>query len=123
MKLIRECVRDTMLYLEDNLKLNDFVSSDSISIPKYKQDDITYTISKLEEAGYINAVSRSYDDEIFYYINSITWNGHQFLDNIRDNKVWSKTKSILSKLESVSIEIISSTAAQVVTNIISKQIS
>ena len=49
---------------------------------------------------------------------SLSFDGHSFLDNIRDNQVWSKSKKILSAFKSVSIEIIS----QVATNVINKKL-
>jgi len=55
-------------------------------------------------------------------ISSITYQGHQFLDNIRDDNVYTKTKSILSTFKSVSIEIFSETASKVITSLISKQL-
>ena len=51
-------------------------------------------------------------------IESLSFDGHSFLDNIRDNQVWLKSKKVLSSLKSVSIEIIS----QVATNVIYKKL-
>ena len=59
--------------------------------------------------------------DLIILISSITYEGHQFLDNIRDDKVFAKTKAILSKFKSVSIEVISETASKVITNMINQQ--
>ena len=108
MKLNQDCVRDLLLYLEENLILNDFLSIENISLKDYSTEELLYTADKLYEAGYINCSKKIYDNvDSVIFVSSITYNGHQFLDNIRDEKVFAKTKSILSTFKSVSIEIIS----------------
>ena len=52
------------------------------------------------------------------YIYSITWKGHEFLDNIRDPKVWKKTKNITNRFASVSVSLISNIASQVISKLI-----
>lgn len=119
MKLNADCVRDIMLYLEKNLELVSYIDSSEINI-KYDLEDIKYTCSKLIEASYLNGeVTDNLDGNMSVYISSITWNGHQFLDNIRSSTVWNKTKETTVKLGSVSISFLSSIAAQVIANVIS----
>ena len=120
MVLKHDCVRKVLLYLEKTLTLDSFISTQDIQINDYSKEDIIYTIKMLKDAGYVNAQFCGYDDQQIYYVSSLTWSGHQFLDNIRDNVVWRKTKSILSKFASVSLEITSQVASQVITNLISK---
>lgn len=122
MKLNQDCVRDLLLYLEENLTLNDHLSVENISLKNYSRDELLYTADKLYEAGYINCMRKIYDTtDLIILISSITYEGHQFLDNIRDDKVFAKTKAILSKFKSVSIEVISETASKVITNMINQQ--
>lgn len=122
MKLNQDCIRDLLLYLEENLTLNDHLSVENISLKNYSRDELLYTADKLYEAGYINCMRKIYDTtDLIILISSITYEGHQFLDNIRDDKVFAKTKAILSKFKSVSIEVISETASKVITNIINQQ--
>lgn len=122
MKLNKECVRDLLLYLEENLSINDFVAVENITLKPYSYDDLFYTASKLSEANYINCSKRSFDDETYIYISSITYQGHQFLDNVRDDNVWKKTKAILNPLKSISIELISETASKVIIHFINQQL-
>lgn len=123
MRLNNECVRDLLLTIEENLGINDKVSIDDFELPNYSDDELIYTALKLIEAGFINGESsRMIDGSIFVYVSSLTWDGHKFLDNIRDNEVWSKTKSIVSKFSSVSLGIISNVAAQVITVLIKQQL-
>lgn len=123
MRLNNECVRDLLLAIEENLGISDKVSIDDFELPNYSDDELTYTALKLIEAGFINGdSSKMIDGSIFVYVSSLTWDGHKFLDNIRDNEVWSKTKSIVSKFSSVSLGIISNVAAQVITALIKQQL-
>lgn len=128
MRLNQDCVRDLLLYLEENLSLGTFISISSDfqedALSTYSTNDLIYTAQKLLEADYINA-------EVMHFIGSnipnvrirsITYQGHQFLDNVRDNNVYTKTKSVLSTFKSVSIEVFSETASKVITSLISKQL-
>lgn len=124
MVLNQDCIRDLMLYLEENLKLNDYLSVSSISLKNYSPEELLYTADKLYEAEYLKCSRKVYDNtDLMIFVSSITYNGHQFLDNIRDEKVFTKTKSILSTFKSVSVEIISETASKVITNMINQQLN
>ncbi|PHS34049.1 MAG: hypothetical protein COA92_03165 [Sulfurovum sp.] len=44
-------------------------------------------------------------------VDSLTWEGHDFLDNVRSDSIWSKTKNILKeKGLGMSFDIIKKTA-------------
>lgn len=124
MKLNHNCVRDLLLFIEDNLTYSTYIYVNEIQLEGYTQEEIIYSADKLLDAGYITGtrkVSLGSDGTPQIEIKSITWDGHQFLDNIRDNKVWEQTKGILSKFSSVSIGIISNVASQVISNIVKSQ--
>ena len=124
MKLNQDCIRDLLLYLEENLKLNDYLSISNISLKNYSSEELLYTADKLYEADYLKCSRKVYDNtDLMIFVSSITYSGHQFLDNIRDDKVFAKTKSILSGFKSVSIDIISETASKVITNLINQQLN
>lgn len=129
MRLNQNCIRDILLELEDTLDYDDHINLSTMSTftswKKYGEKDFLYTISKLSEAKYINESHQSADGIMYYelFIFSLTWNGHKFLDTIRDNEVWSTTKSILAKFSSVSITTIENVASNVLTNLISKQMN
>lgn len=114
MELKQDCVREVLLYLEKNCKLNDFISSSQIEIDGFSTEDITYTLNKLEEGSFVNIVSRDLDGDML--IKDITYHGHQFLDNIRDKNIWTETKTKVSKVKSVSLSILEQVAAQIITS-------
>jgi hypothetical protein len=122
MRLNADCVRDVMLFLEENLELVSFLECSNIEI-NYTSNDVTYTCAKLIEAGYlIGNTTVDLSGHMKVVINSITWNGHQFLDNVRSNTVWNKTKETAIKLGSVSVSFLSNIAAQIIANVISGKI-
>lgn len=123
MKLSNDCVRDLLLFVEEKVGLDQPLNIKFAAIKNYSLDELIYTAKKLKEAGYINAtISECIDGSCDIYIYSLTWNGHKFLDNIRDDGVWKTTKGIVSKFSSVSLGIIENVATQVITNLINQQI-
>lgn len=119
MRLNHDCIRYVLLTCERHLTLNNTVEFPDLQTDKFSNDDIVYSVIKLKEAQYLKA--EIYLDHNSIDIVSITWEGHKFLDTIRDDKVWSQTKTILGKVSSASITFASNVASQVLTNIISKQ--
>lgn len=126
MKLNKECIRDIMLAIESEpygSHITKFTVKDNNFLSKYDVEEIIYTLHRLLEADYVNADIQYAADEVYtFYISSLTWNGHQFLDNIRDDGVWKKTKSIAGKFSSVSISLLSSIASGVITQLINQQL-
>lgn len=122
MKLNHECVRDVLMYLE---KQDYFVASDNyiadfapISIeqivaelPDYTQEEIFYTAFNLAQAGYIDALCEDSDFSVCHYdINYITFQGHEFLERIKDDSHWSSVKKGLSAVRDYSLSAIGSIA-------------
>lgn len=124
MKLNHECVRDLLIYLEDELLFTSNLCANDIKIDPHESADIVYAVAKLSESKYIEASQISYSFETMptYHIQSITWNGHRLLDNIRDENVWKKTKSIVAQFSSVSIGIIDNVSNRIIAKIINEQI-
>jgi len=111
MELNHDCVRDLLLAVEKHTNLNDHLNHDKIlvlqDLKDYDDDIIIYTAQKLNEAGFINGnFDFYYDDTIHISISSLTYDGHTFLDTIRDDVVWRETKKTASKFSSVSLPIL-----------------
>lgn len=120
MKLNIDCMRAILLEVENvsygkSLPFQSLVSE----LPNYSTDDISYSVLKLKEAEYIKASTLNADNTtMIIAINDITYNGHQFLESIRDNNVWKKTKAIASKIGATSVSAITQIASSVVASII-----
>ncbi|WP_421927778.1 DUF2513 domain-containing protein [Lysinibacillus capsici] len=110
MILNRECVRDLLLTIESNnfnetLWLNNICGSPLMI--SYSEETVIYTIQKLLEANFIKANILYAGDEVYAVsVDALTWEGHNFLDNVRDPGIWEKVKSRSSKLTSVSLPIL-----------------
>jgi len=125
MKLNQDCVRRLLLTLEE---INTPVRRTSISeiqktesMKEYSYEDIFYTIQTLDSAHYIDAEFSRSPGGYSAYVISITWDGHEFLNTIRDEKVWKETKRAVNSFSSVSLEILSKTATTLITKLITQQ--
>lgn len=115
MRLLHDCVRDVMLFVEENLEYDNVLMTSFIQehLSDYSIEDINYTCKKLSEAGYLKIDVDMLDT---ITVIKMTYDGHVFLDNIRDNNVWAETKSKISKIASVSLPIIQQVASQLICN-------
>lgn len=121
MKLNHDCIRDLLLYIEENLNYDDELEINKLQLKSYSLEELLYTTEKLSQADYLTYYPLEIDDEYsILLVDSITYKGHQFLDTVRDNQVWDKTKKVLSFLKSVSIEITSETASKVINHLIDR---
>jgi len=116
LKLNHECVRDSLLVIERDFSLNDIIKLDDFEktpdLAKYTHDELLYSLSKLYEANFIHAEEIRMEEGLFdIRIQELTWEGHAFLDNIRDPKVWKNVKKEISNLKSVSLPIIAKMCA------------
>ena len=127
MKLNYDLVRsilfklEEMIYIDDNFRLHT-VEIDAIcaQFPKLNKGEILYTLIKLSEGGYIELSSISINLMGEYIVNGmdvkqITFKGHQYIDSIRDNKIWIKIKE---KAANLSFSIITAAAKKLITNAI-----
>ncbi|MFZ8332211.1 DUF2513 domain-containing protein [Staphylococcus aureus] len=112
MKLKHDCIREVLLVIESDLKLNNVLDNEDLenTIKNFSCEDIEYTVKQLTGAGYIDA-------EFYmegYFVKHMNFSGHNLLDDVRDVEVWRETKAKASKVSSVSIPIIQQIASSVV---------
>jgi ribosomal protein S6 len=126
LKLNHDLVRYTMLSIESSKNitgpLEDELLANLSNYGEYDRNQIAYTVMKLKEAKYITGdVQWGNNQPVIISPGNLTYEGHKFLDNIRDDGVWKDTKNILSKFSSVSLTLVSNVAAGVITQIIKHQ--
>ncbi len=64
----------------------------------YTQAQIGYHVKPLHKANLLEAIDLSSMRLADYFIpKSITWQGHEFLENARNDTIWEKAKSITMK--------------------------
>ena len=107
MKLNQECVRDLLIYLENNLDYHKRLYVCDINLKDYSSNELLYTAEKLKEANFLNCFGGIYSKyNLPLSVDSITYQGHQFLDTIRDENVWSNAKSKIKTVASVTLPIL-----------------
>jgi Hypothetical protein (DUF2513) len=55
----------------------------------HSAQEIEYHVNLLLEAGMIDSPTQS---NVGIYFRGISWQGHDFLDSVRDPKIWERTK-------------------------------
>lgn len=122
MKLNLDCIRDILLESEKLLP-NEYISLNGLleAIPQYSENDVVYSCLKLDEAGFINATISRADDQIYLLIiNDLTFNGHQFLQDISRDDNWFKVKDVAKKVGSLSLSVLTNIASKVTISNIDK---
>lgn len=107
MKLNNDCVRDLLIYLEDNLNYHERLYVHEIKLKSYSPNEVSYTVERLKEAGFLNVFGGIYSQyNLPLSIDSITYQGHQFLDSIRDENIWADAKNKIKIVSSVTLPIL-----------------
>lgn len=107
MKLNNDCIRDLLIYLENTLGYHERLYVHDIKLKDYSSDELSYTVEKLMEANFLNCFGGIYSTHsIPLTIDSITYQGHQFLDSIRNEDVWSNAKNKVKTVGSITLPIL-----------------
>lgn len=128
MKLNHDCIRDVMIYIEENCIYEDddrgnrsihsrvfyeIIHDEKLS-SRYTEDEIRYVVAQLYFEDMVIATMtpetlnfRQFD------VDSLSFKGHEFLDNIKDDTIWKKTKKFVGeRLNSASLAIIGNVAGK-----------
>ena len=120
-----DCVRDVLLYIEENNDFDKYINSNEVIDNlknKYSYKEIMYTINQLHLNKFINIIDASCIDRSQYIIKCITPNGHDFICEIKNKSNWNKIKNIAKKLGKTSINGLFQTAINVGSEIIISKI-
>lgn len=112
MKTNEDCVRDILSYLVENLniKIEDnkggFETKTLLSVmnefsSSYSKEDIWYSVYCLSSEKYIETTNMKSNTETLFVkiiIYNVTYKGHLLYESIQPQKVWDKTKSIVSRI-------------------------
>lgn len=128
MRLNHECVRQIMLLIESDISYNQSLGKEELlehpKLQSFTEDEILYAVLRLDEAEFIKCDILPGNNSPIYHLslNGLTWSGHEFLDNIRDNKVWAFVKQTASKTASASLPILAQLAASKVLNLVTGEL-
>ncbi|MGI1827812.1 DUF2513 domain-containing protein [Ligilactobacillus salivarius] len=122
MKLNPDCIRDILLAVEDTSSYGKIISSfelyKSTSLSNYSENEILYHVRQL-------AWSKMLEQTDFYLDNSfsildLSPQGHEFLNNIRSDDNWNKTKEFSTKIGSLAVSTLQSVASSIISISIQK---
>lgn len=118
MKRDMELIRKILFKIEETV---DNVVEYDLEIEGYTMEQVAYHCSILYEGGYIHAYKGGYagNDLYTFGVGRLTWDGHDFLDKIREDTIWNKTKStIADKGLPFVFDIVKSVSSGIITGII-----
>jgi DNA-binding transcriptional ArsR family regulator len=92
MRLDKDLVREILLAVEAND--DDPRGWIVLQVEGYSQSHVSYHVQLLHEAGYLEAQDLTTLDEDGYewQPKRLTFQGHEFLDTVRDTETWRRTK-------------------------------
>ena len=94
MKRDMDLIREILLAIEASEVTQGAIR---LKLPGRTEDQVSYQIKMLSQAGLIIATDMSSNDGFHWVPRSLTWEGHEFLDAARDNTVWNKAMSKLKE--------------------------
>ncbi|MCI9537119.1 MAG: DUF2513 domain-containing protein [Eubacterium sp.] len=126
MKLDIECVRDILITLEQQpgfvkMTIHDFSSL----LPQYTVNQIIYTCWRLYEGGYINLFllcPYTSSEPIIRCIGNLTFQGREFLADIKPKGNWDKLSDALKLGGSASFKAIANVAIGLGTDILKNKL-
>ena len=99
-----DLARNILFKIEDYTEPNGWAE---IKIDDYSQEEISYHIKLLYQAGLIEADDVTDTSGFEWKAKSLTWKGHEFLESARNNSRWTNAKKfILEKGGSLTFDIL-----------------
>ena len=124
MKSNPDCIRDILIDIEENTTINTGWRYDSLSSSRrlldYDRFEIAYHARYCYEANLIKDFSIGGNSESIYALD-LTPKGHDFLSNIRENRIWNGVKVVSKKIGSSSLDALIQISSNVVTELIRAQ--
>ena len=121
MKLNPDCCRAVLLAVEEK-SLGEIYTLPQLveKLETYTTDDITYSCLKLSEAGFLDIATATpllnqYSPTITT-IYDITYQGHIFLEKVRNDNIWEETKSKTRKVGAFALDILAQVAGNIITS-------
>jgi len=98
----------------------------NLDIDGFDLDTVAYHCKIMADAGLLDSYKPTYGDNRIYAfsVGSLTWSGHDFLDKIRENTMWNRTKNkIKENALPMTLEVIKSVATYLINDQIKKMFS
>lgn len=89
MKRDMELIRKILITLEESEQTQGWVP---LKFEGYSDDQISYQVKILAEQGIIGATDCSNQSNFAWEAKGLTWDGHDYIEAIRDDGRWQKAK-------------------------------
>ena len=122
MKLNPDCIRDILFVVENNATYSNDVSEETIFKElgsKYPKEEILYHVRQCEHSGLFLKVVHYFGG---FSIQDLSPYGHQFINDIRQDNNWNRTKDIAKNVGSFSLDVLKEISSQVIATLISNQL-
>ena len=89
----------------------------NLKIPEYTMEQVAYHCKILKEAGLITNYKALFASNhiVGFGVGSLTWEGHDFLDKIREDTIWNKTKGLIkNKALPMTLDVVKESATAVI---------
>lgn len=113
MNLDMDLVREILLHIEKQDAEEDYHEFNKDTFPNYGYELVKKHVNMLVKKGYIDGIEEYMGMED-YHVKDLTWDGHQFLKSVRDEKIWKETKSIATKAGGLTLDVIKSVATELI---------
>ncbi len=111
MKRDMELVRKVLLATEEHAEPVGWLD---LVIDGYTPDDISYHVKLLHDAGFLTTHDLTTMTAFCWKPTSLTWQGHEFLNTVKNDTVWRKTKDFVKeKGGTISIEMLKVVATRI----------
>lgn len=122
MRLNPDCIRDILLTVEEKTGFPAIIEyPDDMQVPRldnYSEDEILYHLSQCEQSNLIDRLDFHSDGCIIY---GLTPSGHRFIEDIRSDTTWNKTKEISKNIGSSSLDVLKQISIGVISELIKNQ--
>jgi hypothetical protein len=109
MKLDMDFVREILLQIEKNDKFDGVSSVTMLHFDGHSEDQTEYHLSRMVQGGFLDGVARGHRA----VIKGLTWEGHQFLDEIRNDTIWQRVKGqAMAKTGGLSFDVVRALAIE-----------
>lgn len=122
MKLNPDCIRDILFVVENNATYSNDVSEETMFKElgsKYPKEEILYHVRQCEHSGLFLKVVHYFGG---FSIQDLSPYGHQFINDIRQDNNWNRTKDIAKNVGSFSLDVLKDISSQVIATLISNQL-
>ena len=89
----------------------------NLKIPEYTMEQVAYHCKIVKEAGLITNYKALFASNhiVGFGVGSLTWEGHDFLDKIREDTIWNKTKGLIkNKALPMTLDVVKEIATAVI---------